>query len=114
MGTDRAKGQLELMLLGILGGGPQHGYGVVSALRERSSGEFDLPEGTIYPALHRLENAGLLQSTWETVGGRRRRLYRLSPAGRAALSEAAGRWARFSSAVDAVLDGAVPPVMRPA
>jgi PadR family transcriptional regulator, regulatory protein PadR len=114
MGIDRAKGQLELMLLGILRGGPQHGYAIVSALRERSSGEFDLPEGTVYPALHRLENSGLLQSTWEMVGGRRRRLYRLSPTGLAALGEAARRWARFSSSVNAVLAGAAIPVMRPA
>ena len=96
-----------MMLLGILRNGARHGYGVVSALHERSGGEFDLPEGTVYPALHRLEDAGLLRSTWETVGGRRRRIYSLSPSGPAALDEAAQRWARFSCALDSVL-GATP------
>ena len=95
------------MILGVLRDRARQVYAVVSALHAGSGGEFDLPEGTVYPALHRLEDAGLLQSTWETVGGRRRRLYRLSPSGLAALNEATQRWARFSCALDSVL-GAMP------
>ena len=61
---ERLKGNLDLLLLSVLAAGPSHGYAIISALREQSGGTFDLPEGTIYPALHRLEDAGLLTSTW--------------------------------------------------
>ncbi len=65
--------------------------------------EFDLPEGTVYPVLHRLEKAGLLTSQWSEVSGRSRRTYELTPAGRAALGEQRSAWARFRSAVDVVI-----------
>ena len=71
------KGHLDLLLLAVLEGGPAHGYGVIAALRERSGETFDLPEGTVYPALHRLEEQGLLGSRWSSVEGRRRRLERV-------------------------------------
>ena len=64
MDRERLKGNLDL-LLSVLSSGPAHGYAIISALRDRSGGTFDLPEGTIYPALHRLEDAGLLASTWD-------------------------------------------------
>lgn len=108
MAIDKAKGQLDLLLLRLLQDGPAHGYAVMSALRERSEGIFDLPEGTIYPALHRLEEAGLLDSDWESVNGRRRRLYRLTRSGRTALVEGQTRWADFVSAVGSVLAPATP------
>lgn len=111
MPTDQVKGQLDLMLLGVLQDGPRHGYSVITALNQRSDGTFDLPEGTVYPALHRLEHAGLLTSDWEAVNGRRRRLYQLTPAGLAALVEARSRWDHFISAVEAVL---APMAPRPA
>ncbi|HEY5320193.1 MAG TPA: helix-turn-helix transcriptional regulator [Galbitalea sp.] len=103
MATDQVKGQLDLMLLRVLQDGPGHGYSVITALRQRSEGTFDLPEGTVYPALHRLEETGLLTSDWEAVNGRRRRLYRLTPAGAAALVEGRTRWAHFVFAVESVL-----------
>src|SRR5215471_20259769 len=78
MARDPIKGHLDLLLLRILQDGPAHGYEVITALRERSDGTFDLPEGTVYPALHRLEGAGLLASTWDTSGARRRRVYSLT------------------------------------
>ena len=53
---------LDLLLMGVLRHGPAHGYAIISALRDRSDGEFDLAEGTVYPALHRLEQAGLIDS----------------------------------------------------
>ena len=59
MDRERLKGNLDLLLLSVLSSGPAHGYAIISALRDRSGGTFDLPEGTIYPALHRLEDAGL-------------------------------------------------------
>lgn len=96
-------GHLDGMLLAIAADGPMHGYAAVQALRQRSGGVFDLPEGTVYPALHRLERAGLLQSGWSTASGRRRRVYRLTARGRKAVASARGDWRRFSTAVEAVM-----------
>jgi DNA-binding PadR family transcriptional regulator len=103
MKVDRVKGHLDLLLLGVLAAAPGHGYAVITALRERSDGALDLTEGAVYPALHRLESAGLLASAWEPVGGRRRRVYRLTAAGRAVLAEERGRWRALVTAVEAVL-----------
>jgi len=74
-------------------------------IARRSGGEFDLAEGTIYPALHRLEASGLLTSRWDVVGGRRRRVYALSSSGRRAVVDRRATWASFSRAVDAVFGG---------
>jgi transcriptional regulator len=98
------KGHLDLLLLAAVRYGPAHGYAIVEQLRQRSGGTFDLAEGTVYPALHRLERAGLLGSRWSAAAGRRRRVYELTAAGRAALQDQARDWHRFSSAVSAVLD----------
>jgi transcriptional regulator len=100
---ERLKGNLDLLLLSILAAGPAHGYAIISALRERSEGTFDLPEGTIYPALHRLEEAGLLASTWAQAEGRRRRVYGLTDEGAAALAAQRTEWRRFARGVQAVL-----------
>ena len=97
------KGSLDLLLLAILADGPAHGYAVVAQLRRRSDSALDLPEGTIYPALHRLEAAGLLTSRWSTEAGRRRRTYSLSRRGRAALEERRTEWSNFTNAVAAVI-----------
>ncbi len=80
-----------------------HGYAIIERLRLRSDGAFDLPEGTVYPALHRLERLGLLSSAWVTFRGRRRRVYELTRRGRAALREGRGEWTVFSRAIEAVL-----------
>jgi PadR family transcriptional regulator len=100
---ERLKGNLDLLLLSILAAGPAHGYAIISALRERSEGTFDLPEGTIYPALHRLEEAGLLASTWAQAEGRRRRVYGLTDEGAAALAVQRTEWRKFARGVQAVL-----------
>lgn len=104
---ERLKGNLDLLLLSVLAAGPAHGYAVIGALRDRSGGHFDLPEGTVYPALHRLERDGLLEATWQRgepgAGGRRRKVYALTAPGRTALAAERSRWARFSSGVGAVL-----------
>ena len=70
MTAEQLKGHLDPLVLAILEHGPAHGYAIIESLRERSGGAFDLPEGTIYPALHRLERAGTLSSRREVVGGR--------------------------------------------
>jgi PadR family transcriptional regulator PadR len=97
------KGHLDLLLLAVLREQPQHGYAIVEALAERSDGAFVLPEGTIYPALHRLERAGLLSSHATEVSGRRRRVYQLTAQGSATLEEFERNWERFAHGVDAVL-----------
>jgi PadR family transcriptional regulator, regulatory protein PadR len=103
MNRERLKGHLDLLLLSALSAGPAHGYAVISALRDRSEGTFDLPEGTIYPALHRLEDAGLLGSSWADAGGRRRRVYALTDKGVAALAAQQTEWRRFARGMHAVM-----------
>lgn len=103
MAGELLKGHLDVMLLAVVADGPVHGYAIVERLRERSGGHFELPEGTVYPALHRLERDGLLQSEWAVVGGRRRRQYELTDRGRAALGVRSDEWQRFAGAVESVL-----------
>jgi PadR family transcriptional regulator len=100
------KGHLDTLLLASLEKGPRHGYAVKEALRSGSGARFDLPTGTIYPALRRLEAAGLLKGTWAEAGGRRRRSYELTPAGRRKLAADRAAWRDFSSAVTAILEAA--------
>ena len=107
MAGTELQGHLDGMLLAVLEAGPLHGYAIVDELSRRSAGEFDLAEGTVYPALHRLEAAGLLNSRWEVVSGRRRRVYALSHTGAVQVHERAASWRAFRSAVDAVFAPAV-------
>lgn len=97
------KGHLDLLLLAVLEKGPAHGYVIIDMLRERSGGTFDLPEGTVYPALHRLEEDGLLSSQWSENGGRRRRIYQLTSKGRLALATRQQEWNRFAQAVNSTV-----------
>ena len=103
MRAEVLKGHLDALLLSVLADEPAHGYVIIERLRARSEGVFDLPEGTIYPALHRLERARLLSSDWDERSGRRRRVYRVTAAGRAALRQETRDWATFRGAVSAVL-----------
>src|SRR5688500_8786660 len=98
------KGRLDVLLLAALEDGPQHGYAVREALREGSGGRFDLPTGTVYPALHRLEDAGLISGTWSQTDGRRRRTYQLTEAGRRKLAGDRANWREFAAAVTTLLD----------
>jgi PadR family transcriptional regulator, regulatory protein PadR len=100
------KGHLDTLLLASLEGGPRHGYAVKEALRSGSGARFDLPTGTIYPALRRLEAAGLVTGTWAESGGRRRRIYQLTPAGQRKLTRDRAAWRDFASAVTAILEPA--------
>lgn len=97
------KGHVDFLLLATLRDGPLHGYAVVDKLRGASDGAFDLAEGTVYPALYRLEAAGLLSSKWTTAGGRRRRVYQLTKRGRTELARERKEWKAFSHAVEAVV-----------
>jgi PadR family transcriptional regulator, regulatory protein PadR len=102
MRAESLKGHLDALILGVLARGPLHGYAIIEALKERSGGSLDLPEGTVYPALHRLEASGLLASTW-SEGARRRRVYRLTSRGKRELGQRRQEWTGFVRAVDAVL-----------
>jgi PadR family transcriptional regulator len=101
--SERLKGNLDLLILEVLAARPAHGYDVIVSLRHRSAGAFDLPEGTVYPALYRLERSGLLASSWTSESGRRRRVYSVTAAGRRALAAQRRQWREFVSAVGSVL-----------
>lgn len=103
MRAEALKGHLDGLLLAVLEDGPRHGYAVIEALRSGSDGTFDLPTGTVYPALHRLERAGFVRSRSRVVGGRRRREYQLTSSGRQALDAERATWAQFSTAVSNLL-----------
>jgi PadR family transcriptional regulator, regulatory protein PadR len=103
--AETLKGHLDLLLLAAVQSGPTHGYAIAETLRARSDGAFNLPEGTLYPALHRLERAGLLSSRWSEVSGRRRRVYQLTRTGHRALARRHDEWRDFARAVQAVVEG---------
>src|SRR5690349_3039573 len=97
------RGHLDLLLLATLARtGPTHGYALIAALREGSAGTFDLPEGTVYPALHRLERGGQVASRWSDDAPRRRRVYELTPTGKEALVAKRREWRSFARAVELV------------
>jgi PadR family transcriptional regulator PadR len=102
MKTDALNGQLDPLILATIAEEPAHGYAILQRLKQRSAGTFDLAEGTLYPALHRLERDGLLTSSWSTESGRRRRIYRITKAGASTLEVRRGEWKVFAHAIDAV------------
>jgi PadR family transcriptional regulator PadR len=102
MEAEQLKGHLDGLVLAVIAGDPKHGYAVIEALKMRSQGRLDLPEGTVYPALHRLERNGLLASDWSD-SGRRRRVYRLTAKGERELGIRRQRWREFVSTVETVL-----------
>jgi len=103
MKREELKGHLDLLLLASLESGQLHGYALIEELRRQSGGTFELPEGTVYPALHRLERAGLLSSRWSSQSGRRRRVYELTRKGRESLSDRRAAWREFARGVDLVV-----------
>ncbi len=102
------KGHLDGLLLAVLAStGPLHGYSIIEELSRRSGGGFTLPEGTVYPALHRLERDGLLSSRWSQEASRRRRVYELTARGHRAVARERQAWTAFAGAAEAVWKGAV-------
>ena len=102
------KGHLDMIVLGALADAPLHGYAIIQQIKLRSGGVFDLPEGTIYPALHRLERREYLTSQWTTgETGRKRRIYRITRAGKRALTEHRALWQRFTQAVAGIFGEAI-------
>jgi PadR family transcriptional regulator, regulatory protein PadR len=103
MRADLLRGHLDGLLLAVLADAPGHGYELSQRLTQRSGGELGVHEGSLYPALHRLERSGFVESAWSAEGRRRRRIYRLTATGRRAVQESRREWRAFSTAVDRVL-----------
>lgn len=99
MRAEILKGHLDLLLLAVLRDRPAHGYLVARRLQDASGGEFELAEGTLYPALHRLERRRLVSSVTVVVEGRKRRVYALTTEGERELSGQLGEWQSFVAGV---------------
>jgi PadR family transcriptional regulator PadR len=100
------KGTLPTLILEALMREPSHGYRIAQGIKERSKGVLDFREGTLYPALHKLENEGLVDSYEEVENGRPRRYYRITKSGRAMLVKDRAEWRELSRAVTVILEGA--------
>ncbi len=101
---DLLQGTLDLLVLKALALGPMHGWGVADRLRHGSEEVFQVGQGSLYPALYRLERQGLIRWAWKTSEhNRRARFYSLTPAGRAQLAREKEAWRRMSRAVELVL-----------
>lgn len=103
MTLDLNASHLELLLLGAIRSEPGHGYAIMQELRRKSRGQLDVATGSIYPALRALEGRDLVASRWETVDGRRRRVYEITSPGREVLGEREQQWRAYVAAVSAVL-----------
>lgn len=99
------QGSLDLLVLKILSRRPDlHGYAILTAIRQTSGEVLNAEEGSLYPALHRMEEAGWVRATWVTKeNGRRARIYRLTAAGKQQLASEEARWQVVSSAINRVL-----------
>ena len=101
---DLLKGSSNSLLLCLLERQPMYGYQIVKELEVRSQGYFKFKEGTLYPALHRLEKSGLVNGTWEMLpNGRQRRYYHITAKGQAKLAEEKSQWLDFFTAVKLIL-----------
>jgi len=102
--SDLPQGTLDLLILKIVALGPVHGYAIAQRLQQVSRDVVQVPQGSLYPALHRLENRGVLASEWnETETGRDAKFYRLTRKGRAQLETETASWGRLSEAVGLIL-----------
>jgi PadR family transcriptional regulator len=110
--SDLPQGTLDLLVLKILALGPLHGYGIAHRLQQLSNDVVQVQQGTLYPALHRLENRGLLASEWKMSDtGREAKFYKLTRKGRLAMDSEEASWRRLSDAVGLILaapEGDVP------
>ena len=97
------KGTLPTLILQALEREPSHGYRIAQCIKDRSSGVLDFKEGTLYPALHKLENNGLVESREATENGRPRRYYRITESGRKILARDRAEWRQLSQAVTVIL-----------
>ena len=102
--TDALRGSLDLLILKTLSLAPMHGWGISQRVQQISKGALEVNQGSLYPALQRLEKDGLITSDWDTTDNNRRaRYYRLTASGRRALGVELESWRRFAAGLDAVL-----------
>jgi PadR family transcriptional regulator, regulatory protein PadR len=102
--SDLPQGTLDLLILKIVALGPVHGYAIAQRLQQVSRDVVQVPQGSLYPALHRLENRGLLSADWKQTGtGREAKFYRLTREGRARLEAESAGWQRLAKAVGSIL-----------
>jgi transcriptional regulator len=105
--SDVLRGTLDLLILKVLLREPMHGWGVSQRIQERSRGVLDVNQGSLYPALQRLEQRGLIVSEWQTTeSNRRAKYYQLTAAGRKAVTQETASWRRYVAAVELILEGA--------
>ena len=97
------RGTLPTLILEALAAQPDHGYSIAQRIKERSRGVLDFKEGTLYPALHKLEQEGSVESSEQVENGRTRRYYRITPAGRKTLAQDREQWRTLSRAVSMIL-----------
>jgi transcriptional regulator len=103
MDTKLLNGTVEMLMLEVISHAPTYGYEITQTVLDRSRGEFELKEGSLYPALHRLEREKLLEAYWSEHDGRRRKYYRVTALGRKALNARKAEWQSFATAVNGVL-----------
>lgn len=102
--SDLPQGTLDLLILKVVGLGPVHGYAIAQRLQQVSKHVVQVPQGSLYPALHRLENRGLLAADWkETESGREAKFYRLTRKGKAQLESETASWQRLVAAIGLIL-----------
>ena len=102
--SDLPQGTLDLLVLQVVALGPIHGYAIAQRIQQISRDVLQVQQGSLYPALHRLENRGFLAATWKaSETGREAKFYRLTPKGRAQLKEETANWARLSEAIRLIL-----------
>ena len=103
------QGTLDMLILSRLARGAMHGFGIAEYIQEISEEVLRVEEGSLYPALHRLEAAGLVQSEWGiSANNRRVRIYKLTPRGRKQVGVEIGNWRRIAAAIERVIDPAIP------
>jgi PadR family transcriptional regulator len=102
---DALRGSVDLLILKALATEPMHGWGIGRRIEQISRGKLEVNQGSLYPALQRLEHKGLVDSDWQsTENNRRARYYRLTASGRKALGDEVARWKRFAGAIQLVLE----------
>lgn len=96
-------GTLEMLILEVISAGPNYGYEIAQQVVNRSGKRFELKEGSLYPALHRMQRQKMLAHEWREADGRRRKYYKLTAVGKKALAKKKTEWQEFSRGIDGVL-----------
>lgn len=103
--VDLLQGTLEVLILKSISLGPQHGYGILLRIQQISQGRLEIPQGSFYVALYRMEHRGLIQGEWgESENNRRAKFYKLTASGRKQLKHETDKWAEMASVVGSILD----------